>query len=73
MAPFEPSLSWEAGFGAEVAHGSAWTHALPFILARSMYARVPSLQGTDSDPRAHLGRGSEPTSGANIFLPAWLF
>jgi hypothetical protein len=50
VAPSEPSLSWEAGFGAEVADGSAWTHALPFILARSMYMRVPSLQGTDSGP-----------------------
>jgi hypothetical protein len=28
---------------------------------------VPGLQGTDSSLRAHLGRGSEPTGGANIF------
>jgi hypothetical protein len=30
---------------------------------------VPGRQGTDSSPRAHLERGSEPTGGANIFFP----
>jgi hypothetical protein len=30
---------------------------------------VPGLQGTDRGPRAHLGRGSEPTGGANSSVP----
>jgi hypothetical protein len=69
----EPSLSREAGAGTAVAHGSVWTHILPFVFAWSMYTRVPDLQGTDSGPQAHLGRGSEPAGGANIFFPAWFF
>jgi hypothetical protein len=28
---------------------------------------VPSLQGTDSGSRTHLGRGNKPTGGANTF------
>jgi hypothetical protein len=70
VATLEPSLSREVGSGAAVAHGSAWTHALPFVLASSLYVGVPSLQGTDSDPQAHLGRVHEPAGGANIFFPA---
>jgi hypothetical protein len=31
--------------------------------------RVPGLQGTDSGPRAHLRRSSEPVGGANILFP----
>jgi hypothetical protein len=28
------------------------------------------MQGTDSGPRAHLGRGSEPIGGANSSTPS---
>jgi hypothetical protein len=34
---------------------------------------VPGLQGTDSGPRTHLGRGREPTSGANISFSPHIF
>jgi hypothetical protein len=30
---------------------------------------VPGLQGTDRGPRAHLGTGCEPASGANFSAP----
>jgi hypothetical protein len=33
VAASEPSLSKEAGSGAAVARGNAWTHTLPFDLA----------------------------------------
>jgi hypothetical protein len=33
---------------------------------------VPGLQGTDSAPQAHPGRGREPVGGANIFSRAAL-
>jgi hypothetical protein len=45
--------------------GSAWMHALLLVLTESLYVGVPGLQGTDSGPRAHLGRGYEPADGAN--------
>jgi hypothetical protein len=48
-------------------------HASPFVLTWNLYAGVPGLQGIDSGLRAHLGRGSEPTGGANISFPALLF
>jgi hypothetical protein len=48
-------------------------HASSFVLTWNLYAGVPGLQGTDSGPRAHLGRGSEPTGGGNISFPALLF
>jgi hypothetical protein len=33
VATSEPSVSREVGSGAGVARGSAWAHALPFVLA----------------------------------------
>jgi hypothetical protein len=44
-------------------------HASPFVLTWNLYAGVPGLQGTDSGPRAHLGRGCEPAGGANFLAP----
>jgi hypothetical protein len=35
-------------------------HALQFVLTFGLYVGVPGLQGTDSGPRVHLGRGNEP-------------
>jgi hypothetical protein len=43
---------------------------LSFILTRSLYMRVPGLQGTDSGPRAHPRRGCELIGGANILSRA---
>jgi hypothetical protein len=43
---------------------------LSFILTRSLYMRVPGLQGTDSGPRAHPRRGCEPAGGASILSRA---
>jgi hypothetical protein len=40
------------------------------ILTWSLYAGVPGLQGTDSGPRAHPGRGHEPVGGASILSRA---
>jgi hypothetical protein len=37
-----------------------------FVWTWSLYAGVSDLQGTDSGPRAHLGRGCEPAGGASI-------
>jgi hypothetical protein len=48
VAALEPSLSREAGSRAAVAHGNVWVHALPFVLAWSMYTGVPGLKGTDN-------------------------
>jgi hypothetical protein len=53
--------------------GACDLHASPFVLTWNLYAGVTGLQGTDSGPRAHHGRGSEPTGGANISFPALLF
>jgi hypothetical protein len=36
-------------------------------LSWSLYAVVPSLQGTASGSRAHPGRGCEPTGGVSTF------
>jgi hypothetical protein len=49
-----------------------WTCAsvLSFVLTWSLYMGVSGLQGTDSDPRAHLGRGCEPTGRTNIISRA---
>jgi hypothetical protein len=35
----------------------------------SLYVGVPGPQGTDGGLRAHVGRGCEPTGGANILSP----
>jgi hypothetical protein len=37
-----------------------------------LYLDVPGPHGTDSGPRAHLGRGNEPAAGANYSAPARL-
>jgi hypothetical protein len=34
-----------------------------------MYVGVPYLQGDDSDPQAHLVRGSESTGVSNSLVP----
>jgi hypothetical protein len=34
-----------------------------------LYVGVPDLQGTDSGPQAHLGRGNEPAGGTNYSTP----
>jgi hypothetical protein len=39
--------------------GSAWMHVMLLVLTHILYAGVPSLQGTDRGPLAHLGRGCE--------------
>jgi hypothetical protein len=44
-------------------------HVSPFVLIRNLYAGVPGLQGTDSGPWAHLGRGSEPVVGPTSLFP----
>jgi hypothetical protein len=44
-------------------------HVSPFVLTWNLYTGVPGLQGTDSGPRAHLGRGCEPAGGANFSAP----
>jgi hypothetical protein len=44
-------------------------HASPFVLTWNLYAGVPGLQGADSGPRPHLGRGCEPAGGANFSAP----
>jgi hypothetical protein len=44
-------------------------HVSPFVLTWNLYAGVPGLQGTDSGPRGHLRRGSEPAGGANFLAP----
>jgi hypothetical protein len=49
--------------------GRAWMHALLLVLTLSLYVGVPGLQGTDSGPRAYLGRGCEPTGGVNSSTP----
>jgi hypothetical protein len=49
--------------------GACDLHASPFVLTWSLYAGVPGLQGTDSGPWAHLGRGCEPAGGANFSAP----
>jgi hypothetical protein len=36
------------------------------VLDSNLYVGVPSLQGTDSAPRAHLRRGNETVGGVNI-------
>jgi hypothetical protein len=46
----EPSLSRVVGSVAVVAHGSAWTHTLPFFLGLKHVRGVPGIQGTDSGP-----------------------
>jgi hypothetical protein len=46
-----------------------WQYVLLLILDLSLYAGVPSLQGTYSGPRAHLGGGCEPTGGAKFMAP----
>jgi hypothetical protein len=40
---------------------------LPFVFTWSLYAGVPSPQGTDNGSQALPGRGCEPAGGANIF------
>jgi hypothetical protein len=44
-------------------------HVSPFVLTWNLYAGVPGLQGTDSGPQAHLGRGCEPAGGAKFSVP----
>jgi hypothetical protein len=46
-----------------------WQYVLLLILELSLYTGVPSLQGTDSGPRAHLGGGCEPAGGAKFLAP----
>jgi hypothetical protein len=45
-----------------------WAYApvLSFVLTWSLYVGVSDLQGTDSGPQAHPGRGCELTGGINI-------
>jgi hypothetical protein len=45
----------------------------PSVLTWSLYAGVPDLQGTDSGPRAHLGRVSEPVVGPTSLFPRCFF
>jgi hypothetical protein len=43
---------------------------LSFILTWRLYMGVSGLQGTNSGPRAHTGRGFEPAGGASILSHA---
>jgi hypothetical protein len=43
---------------------------LSFVLTWSLYAGVSGLQGTDSGPWAHPGRGYEPAGGASVLSRA---
>jgi hypothetical protein len=45
---------------------AACAPVLSFVLTWSLYAGVSGLQGSDSGPRAHPGRGCEPAGGASI-------
>jgi hypothetical protein len=56
-------LPWEP----EPRDTRACMHVLSFVLTQSLYTGVPGLQGTDSGPRVHPGRGYKPTGGAIIF------
>jgi hypothetical protein len=49
--------------------GACDLHASPFVLTWNLYTGVPGLEGADSGPRAHLGRGCEPAGGANFSAP----
>jgi hypothetical protein len=49
--------------------GACDLHVSPFVLTWNLYAGVPGLQGTDSGPRAHLKRGSEPVVGPTSLFP----
>jgi hypothetical protein len=49
-----------------------WARASTRLVLRfdlELICGVPGLQGIDSGPRAHLGRGYEHVGGANIFFP----
>jgi hypothetical protein len=46
----------------------ACTPILSFILTWSLYAGISGIQGTDSGPRAHPGRGCEPVGGPASYL-----
>jgi hypothetical protein len=47
-------------------HVAALSREAGAIVLTCLYAGVPGPQGTDSGPRAHPGRGCEPTGVANI-------
>jgi hypothetical protein len=69
VAALEPSRA--ARQGPELR--GMWQYVLFLVLDLSVYVGVPGLQGTDSGPRAHLGRGCEPAGGANTSFPRSAF
>jgi hypothetical protein len=67
----EPTSSGRRGLELR----NTWKHvdACPApCLNLELVCGVPSLQGADRGPRAHLGRGCEPAGGTNFSAPTQL-